>query len=138
LLAEDRRISEGEPIGHPESVRWKGVARLRISLGILMLIVPVQTLPSQTVQVQIGQQAVQLNIYQQTFMLAMDVYVNGVLIVGGVICQNLNRIIRSLYLGFNGDFAFFDTQGTTDPVYTGLGSRYLLGYFDADELTPVT
>ena len=102
-----------------------------------MITIPVQTLPSQQVQVQLGAQSCQLNVYQQTFMLAMDVYVNGELIIGGVICQNLNRIVRSLYLGFDGDFAFFDTQGSSDPVYTGLGSRYLLGYFDADELAPV-
>ena len=102
-----------------------------------MQIVPVQTLPNQQVQVQLGAQACQLNVYQTTFGLFMDVYVNGTLIIGGVLCQNLNRIVRSLYLGFTGDFAFVDTQGSTDPVYTGLGSRYLLGYFDPDELTPV-
>jgi len=103
-----------------------------------MQTVPIQTLPSQQVQIQLDGQPCQLNIYQQTFGLYMDVYVNGTLIIGGVICQNLNRIVRSLYLGFSGDFAFVDTQGSTDPVYTGLGSRYLLEYFDADELTPVT
>ena len=59
-----------------------------------------------------------------------------VLIIGGVICENLNRIVRSLYLGFAGDLAFIDNQGSTDPVYTGLGTRYSLAYIEADELLP--
>jgi hypothetical protein len=37
--------------------------------------------------------------------------------------------VRDEYLGFIGDLAFFDTQGMTDPDWTGLGSRYILGYF---------
>jgi len=58
----------------------------------------------------------------------MDVYVNEVLIIGGVICENKNRIVHSLYLGFIGDLAFFDTQGTDDPDYTGMGARWILIY----------
>lgn len=65
----------------------------------------------------------------------MDVYVDGVLLIGGVICQNLNRIVRMTYAGFIGDLSFIDIEGTDNPVYTGLGSRFLLGYFSPDELT---
>ena len=64
----------------------------------------------------------------------MDVYIGNTLIIAGVICQNENRIVRSLYLGFSGDFAWYDTQGSTDPIYTGLGSRYLLLYLYPNEL----
>ena len=59
----------------------------------------------------------------------LDLYVSGVLIIGGVLCLNQNLIVRSAYLSFIGDLAFYDQQGATDPVYTGLGSRYLLFYF---------
>ena len=55
-------------------------------------------------------------------------------IIAGVLCQNLNRIVRSLYLGFSGDFIWLDTQGTTDPIFTGLGSRYILVYLDESDL----
>jgi hypothetical protein len=63
----------------------------------------------------------------------MDVYFGSSLIVPGVLCQNQNRIIRSIYLGYSGDFEFYDTQpdpfyGPMDPVYTGLGSRFVLLY----------
>ena len=54
--------------------------------------------------------------------------------IGGVIAGNLNVIVRSAYLGFVGDLAFIDTQGSDDPVYTGLGARWILTYFAPSEL----
>lgn len=101
-----------------------------------MMIVPTKPLASQVLQVALAQQAVTLNVYQTAYGLFMDVYVGPTLIIGGVICENLNRIVRSLYLGFVGDFGWFDTQGTDDPVYTGLGTRWQLFYLEAADLPP--
>lgn len=103
----------------------------------MALTVPIQAVPNQTLQVQLGGQPCVLNIYQLAYGLFMDVYVSNSLIVAGVICENLNRIVRDLYLGFVGDFVFVDTQGAMnpqDPVYTGLGSRYQLIYLEATDL----
>lgn len=99
-----------------------------------MLIVPTLAIPSQSLQTQLGGQAVSLNVYQQAYGLYIDVYANGALVIAGVICENLNPIIRSTYFGFIGDFIFGDTQGLTDPVYTGLGSRYQLAYLEASDI----
>lgn len=104
------------------------------------LIVPVQAIPNQTVTVQLASQPTQLDIYEKSSGLYMDVYVNDVLIIGGVICLNGKAIVRTAYLGFVGDLAFFDNQpsalnGPADPVYTGLGTRWPLYYFAAAELT---
>jgi hypothetical protein len=99
-----------------------------------MLIIPLQSVPNQSFQTNINGQAFTLNIYQFTYGLFMDVLINGTLIVGGVICENLNVIIRYAYLGVVGDFCFFDTQGSSDPVYTGLGGRYQLLYLDIPDL----
>lgn len=99
-----------------------------------MQVVPIQPVPNQTLQVQLGGQACTIDIRETAFSLVMDVYVSGTLIIGGVICENLNRIVRSLYLGFLGDFMFDDTQGDTDPVYTGLGSQYQLMYLEVSDL----
>jgi hypothetical protein len=96
-------------------------------------IVPLQAIPNQTLQVQLAGQATTLNVYQTAYGLFVDVYLGTSLIIGGVIAENLNRIIRSLYLGYLGDFVFEDTQGTQDPVYTGLGSRYVLRYIDQSQ-----
>jgi len=99
-----------------------------------MMIVPVQSLPNQTLQTQLNGQACTLNIYQFAYGLFMDVYVGAELLVAGVICQNMNRIVRDLYLGFVGDFIWFDTQGSSDPIYMGLGSRFILVYLAPADL----
>jgi hypothetical protein len=98
------------------------------------LFVPVQPIPSQTLQVTVGGQASTLNIYQQAYGLYMDVLVGTNAIVQGIIALNGNLIIRNAYFGYLGDFAFYDAQGTTDPVYTGLSTRYFLAYFSASEI----
>lgn len=100
-----------------------------------MQAVPVKAVPSQTLTVVLSNQNTQVNCYQKQGALYMDVYVNNAPIIVGVQCENANRIVRSTYLGFIGDFIWQDTQGQTDPVYTGLGSRYLLQYLTADDLT---
>ena len=99
-----------------------------------MLTIPLQAVPSQSVNVQLGGQNCQINIYQKSTGMFCDVYVSNALIIGGVICQNLNRIVRDLYLGFIGDLAFLDTQGSSDPYYTGLGARFLFIYLELADL----
>ena len=101
-----------------------------------MLTVPLQPIPNQTLQVQLGNQACTLNVYQYTYGLFMDVYVGTTLIIGGVLCENMVLIVRAAYLGFVGDFVFVDTTGEgANPVYTGFGvnGRYQLVYLNADE-----
>jgi hypothetical protein len=99
-----------------------------------MQIVPLKAAANYTFQTNLNNQAVQINIYTKSTGLFMDVLVNNAFVVAGVICQDRNRIVRSAYLGFSGDLAFVNQQGTDDPVYTGLGSRYLLYYFDVSDL----
>ena len=99
-----------------------------------MLIVPLQSVPNQTLDTTLGTQLCQLDVYQTGFGLFMNVYVSDVLILAGVLCENLNLVVRSLYLGFSGDFVFFDTQGTDDPFYTGLGTRFLLAWLAPSDL----
>jgi hypothetical protein len=105
-----------------------------------MQVVPLQPVPNQSVQVQLNGQPCTLYVVQYAYGLFMTVYIGSDLIIASVPCQNLNRIVRSLYLGFLGDFAFYDTQGSGNPVYSGLGditARYQLLYFDPEELTPI-
>jgi hypothetical protein len=99
-----------------------------------MLIVPVQPVPNQTLSILLANQLCQITLKTRWFGLFVDVSVNDAPIVQGVICQNWNRIVRSAYLGFVGDFAFWDTQGKSDPSYSGLGSRYLLYYLEKSDL----
>ena len=102
-----------------------------------MLIVPLQPVASQTVNAPLGNQPTTLNVYQKDTGLFMDVYVNGSLIIGGVICNNADRIVRNAYLGFVGDFVWIDTQDASDPYYTGIGSRWFLAYLEAADVVGV-
>ena len=100
-----------------------------------MQIVPLQAVANQTLQVDLGGQACTLNVYQQAYGLYMDVLFGTSPIIQGVICLNGSLIVRSTYLGFIGDFVYMDTQGVSDPIYTGLGTRWLLLYLTADDVT---
>ena len=99
-----------------------------------MNIVPIIANPSQTMLVVLEKQPTTIRVYQKFFGLYVDILLNDVLVIGGVVGRDRNRIVRSAYLGYDGDFAFFDTQGRSDPTYESLGDRYLLGYFSQDEL----
>lgn len=99
-----------------------------------MLVVPLQATPNQTVTVALNDQNCQINVYTTAGGLFVDLYVDDALIIGGVIAENLNTIVRDTYLGFVGDLVFMDTQGTDDPVYTGLGSRWVLVYLLPSEI----
>ena len=99
-----------------------------------MLSVPLAATPAQTVNVVLNNQQCTIRVYQKFYGLFLDLSVNNNVIIQGVLCQSSNYIVQSLYLGFNGDLFFFDTQGTSDPSYTGLGSRFLLVYAAPGEL----
>lgn len=103
-------------------------------------IIPLRPLPAQTVTVNLNNQACTITVSQKSTGMFIDLYVDDSLIIGGVICQNENVIVRDAYLGFSGDLAFVDMQSLgnllvgADPVYTGLGTQFLLYYFLPSEL----
>ena len=99
-----------------------------------MQIVPIIDAAAQTLTITLGGQSCRIDLKTRSTGLYCDLYVNDTLIIGGVICRNLARIVISSYLGFVGDLMFSDTQGTSDPSSPGLGTRYLLMYIEASDL----
>ena len=99
-----------------------------------MQIIPLQAVPNQTLTVLLANQNCRINVYQKFFGLFVDLSISSTLILSGVIAQQANLLVRYPYLGFVGDLAFFDTQGSSDPIYTGLGSRFQLVYLEAADL----
>lgn len=105
-----------------------------------MLQVPLTGVPSQTLSVTLGGQAAQIDIYQLGYPPSANLYFDlmndGVSIVTARLALNGVFLIGDAqYLGFSGDFMFIDTQGTQDPLYSGLGTRWQLIYvtpFDID------
>lgn len=99
-----------------------------------MKIVPLNDIPAQTFVVTLNNQYCRINLYQKSTGLFIDLYVQDAPIITGRICRDRDRIVRELYLGFDGDLSFVDQQAAEDPSTPGLGSRFLLYYFTPDEL----
>lgn len=93
-----------------------------------MLIVPLLDLPAQTIQISLGGQQCNISLRTLGTSLYCDLYVGSKLIIVGVLCLHNTLIVRDAYLGFIGDLCFYDTQGSSDPVSPGLGTRYELWY----------
>ena len=107
-----------------------------------MVIVPTLAVPYQVIQIPLGGQNVTLNIYQKTTGVVaafMDVLVDNTPIISGVLCECLNLIVRSAYLGFVGDFIWIDNQASdptdsADPYYTRFGAQFSLAYLSPADL----
>jgi hypothetical protein len=96
-----------------------------------MQVIPITAVPSQTFSVQLAGQDCDIALYQKSTGLFMDLTLNGVQILSAMLCLDRVYLVRYAYLGFVGNLAFVDTQGTIDPSYDGLGSRFILAYFPA-------
>lgn len=100
-----------------------------------MKIIPLSALASQTLNTILGNQNCQFAVYQKNTGLYLDLSVNNAPISTTVRCVvNARLLLDRGYLGFVGDIGFVDTQGTDDPLYTGLGSRWLLIYLEVADL----
>ena len=91
-------------------------------------VIPITAVPSQNFTILLGTQNCALNIYQLSTGLYCDIVADQNTIVTAMICLNLVGLVRESYLGFSGQLFFYDTEGTDDPYYTGLGSRFQLVY----------
>lgn len=101
-------------------------------------IIPLTTTPNQITSVTLGSQACSIHVYTKSINVPiqtnndiptdpnptyeninpvfLDILVNGILILGGVLCRGGVRLVRDAYLGFVGDLAFIDTTGAgADP-----------------------
>lgn len=89
---------------------------------------------SQSVSVRLAGQQCVIRLIQRESAIYMDLTVNGNPIMQGIPCLYGNKMVRYSYLGFVGDLVFLDNVGQQDPVWDGLGSRYLLYYIEESEL----
>lgn len=100
-----------------------------------MKVVPLNPVASQNAQIVLASQACSIDVYTLSTGLYFDLTANGQTITTGVVCEDQARLLLDRqYLSFVGDFMFVDTQGDNDPVYTGLGARYLLIYLEVADL----
>jgi hypothetical protein len=99
-----------------------------------MQTIPLTAKPNQTVDVVLNSQSCTINLYQKGERLFLDLLVGGSAVLLGQICRDRCLIVRLAYLGFVGDLGFIDTQGASDPVYSGLNDRWQLLYFPPSDL----
>lgn len=95
--------------------------------------IPTQAVPSQQLQVVLANQNCQIAVYQKTQGMFVDLNSNGVDISIAVLARNA-VFLTCNYSGFQGNLILIDTQGASDPTYTGLGSRFQLVYLTAAEV----
>ncbi|MDB5777614.1 MAG: hypothetical protein JWP38_3747 [Herbaspirillum sp.] len=93
---------------------------------IAVSVIPIAAVPSQSLSVTLNGQSCKINIYQKSTGLFMDLYLNGSPIFTTKLCRDRVSMTRANYLGFVGDLYFKDTQGDSDPQFSGLGQRYIL------------
>ena len=99
-----------------------------------MQTIALSAVASQKLNVLLAGQNCQIKVYQKTTGVYLDLAINDAPVKSGVLCRDRVLLVRHIYLGFIGDLAFFDTQGTSDPTYDGLGGRYQLVYLEASDL----
>lgn len=98
-----------------------------------MLEIPLQPVPSQILKVVLGGQNCQIAVYQKPQGLFVDVNSNNVDMTVGTIARDAVPLIPADYMGFIGNILFLDTQGKSDPEYSGLNSRFKLVYLNAEQ-----
>lgn len=95
-------------------------------------IVPLQAISSQTVSVVLGDQNCQITVIcRRGWGVFVSIWVDDNPIVYSSLARDRVGLVRYAYTGFSGDLYFADTEGTSDPDYTGIGERWLLVYDSA-------
>lgn len=99
-----------------------------------MEIINLDAVPSQTLNIVLNGQSCVIKVYQKRTGVYIDLNVDGVQVCYGGLCLNGYPLIKNTYHGFVGNLLFVDQDGTSNPDYTGFGSKYLLYYLTVDDL----
>lgn len=98
-------------------------------------IVPLAAVASQNLNIILDAQNCTLSIRTLSTGVYLDLLVDAQVIRTTAIIRDRVLVLEDAqYLGFKGDFAMIDTQGFSDPDYTGFGSRYQFWFFSAVDL----
>lgn len=92
--------------------------------------IPLTPGQNQTLKVILSDQLCKITVYENSTGLYLDLTVNANIIRNSVLCLDRAQMITDDYLGFIGRLMFVDTEGTSDPVSSGLGVRYQLQYLE--------
>ncbi|MCH4025001.1 MAG: hypothetical protein LKH76_08500 [Acetobacter fabarum] len=94
----------------------------------MAVVIPLSAVAYQSLRVPLSGRACRLDVQQRSTGLYAALWVDDSPVLAGVLCQDRTWLVRQSATTLPGDLAFADTQGTQDPDYTGLGSRFVLVY----------
>ena len=91
-----------------------------------MKTIPIEKQPNQRFTVRINDKNVQIELITRGLFMYANISVENEPLFSGVICLNGVNIIRYPNKKLNCKIFFKDTQGEEDPVWLGLGDRWVL------------
>lgn len=94
--------------------------------------IPLLSVPGQSMQILLNNQNCELSFTQRLTRIFSDLTVDGEVIWKGLLCHDRSPMKHFRTQNFVGNMVFIDGEGTEDPLYTGLGSRYRLYYYTDD------
>lgn len=91
-------------------------------------VVPLSPVAFQALEVPLSGHVLGVRLQQRSTGLYLSLSLDGVGLIAGLLCQDRTWLVRKSYFGLPGDLVFVDTQGTDDPQWSGLGTRFVLLY----------
>jgi hypothetical protein len=101
-------------------------------------VIPLAALALQQFSCVLDNQTAQFTLTTTEDGLFADIVYSGVSIAAGRLCLDRTNLNSSPYTGLPQGLFFVDLLGTSDPVYTGFGTQYLLLYGNPDDNGGVT
>lgn len=95
--------------------------------------IPIKASPSQTLDIILAEQNVTIVLQARLGKLFADVALDNVAAVRGRLCHDRTQILNESYRGFKGEIFFLDKNGTEDPNWREINSRFVLLYWDGNE-----
>jgi len=95
-------------------------------------IIPLEPVQNQTFSIDIEDKRCDFKFFTQGLYLYMNLAIDDKDVINGVICLNKAKLNQYVDIGLKGSLYFEDTNGNLDPIYYGLGSRWILNYEEAD------
>ncbi|MFT8933306.1 MAG: hypothetical protein ABF976_14520 [Acetobacter syzygii] len=100
----------------------------------MAVVIPLSAVAYQSLRVPLSGYAVRLDLQQRATGLYASLWLDDQPVLAGVLCQDRTWLVRKTPSALPGDLAFADTQGTQNPDYSGLGSRFVLVYAEGSHV----
>jgi hypothetical protein len=98
-----------------------------------MYLIPLKPVANQTTTTVLGGQIVRVAIREMTTGVYLSAWLDNVQIQSGILCVDRVRMMDANYDGFVGALMFMDSQGTSNPEASGIGTRWNLYYLESGE-----